>query len=121
MSLHLPAGTYKPPTANDVPLKLHVELWKDAVNSKAIFSSKGVGEPPLFMGAAVFFAIKDALGAARVQSLGAERARATPFVLHSPATAERIRMAVADPITKGFMKPGSEEDAQIAFQTLGSF
>lgn len=46
-----PAGTYKIPTANDVPVNLHIELWKGGQNSKAIFSSKGVGEPPLFMGA----------------------------------------------------------------------
>jgi xanthine dehydrogenase/oxidase len=58
-------GTYKLPTANDVPLQMHIELWKGGNNSKAIFSSKGVGEPPLFMAASVFFAIKDALQAQR--------------------------------------------------------
>ena len=113
-------GTYKLPTSNDIPLQLHVELWAGGENSRAIFSSKGVGEPPLFMGAAVFFAIKDALQSQRVQELGADRA-AEAFVLHSPATAERIRMACADALAKGCMKSGTKEDAHVAFQTLGSF
>jgi xanthine dehydrogenase/oxidase len=114
-------GQYKLPTANDVPLRMHVELWAGGTNSRAIFSSKGVGEPPLFMAASIFFAIKDALQAQRVQELGADVAHSTPFVLHSPATAERIRMACADPLAKGFMKPGAPADAHVAFQPLGSF
>lgn len=113
-------GTYKLPTANDVPLKMHIELWKGGANSRAIFSSKGVGEPPLFMASAVFFAIKDALQAARVQNLGAEAAN-QPFVLHSPATSERIRMAAADSITQSFMKPTAAAGASVHFQTKGSF
>jgi xanthine dehydrogenase/oxidase len=54
-----------------------------------------VGEPPLFMGSSVFFAIRDALKAARRQ-FGDES------VLHltSPATPERIRVSCADPILK---------------------
>ena len=114
-------GTYKIPTANDVPLQMHIELWKGGNNSKAIFSSKGVGEPPLFMAASVFFAIKDALQAQRVQELGVERAHSVPFVLHSPATSERIRMACADELARDFMKPGAKADAQVDFQTKGSF
>jgi len=53
------------------------------------------GEPPLFMGSAVFFAIRDALKSARAQFGETE-------VLHlvSPATPERIRISCADPILK---------------------
>jgi xanthine dehydrogenase/oxidase len=112
-------GTYKLPTANDVPIQMHIELWKGGQNSKAIFSSKGVGEPPLFMGATVFFAIKDALQSARVENLGPEAAH-RPFVLHSPATSERIRMAACDDLTETFKKPG-EKAERGQFQTLGSF
>jgi len=114
-------GSYKIPTANDIPLKLHVELWKEGKNSKAIFSSKGVGEPPLFMSASVFFAIRDALHSRRLQTLGEEEAYSLPFILNAPATSERIRMAAADPITAKFMKASAGKDAQKTFQTLGSY
>jgi xanthine dehydrogenase/oxidase len=87
-------------------------------NSRAIFSSKGVGEPPLFMGSSVFFAISDALVSVRKERLGVERAAAEQFVLHSPATAERIRMAACDDITGNFMKTGAKSEH---FQPKGSF
>jgi xanthine dehydrogenase/oxidase len=114
-------GNYKIPSVNDIPIKMHVELFKDGKNSRAIYSSKGVGEPPLFMGASVFFAIKAALQAAREEAMGVEEAYNTPFVLHSPATAERIRMAVPDDISKAFMKKGVQPEQVPAFQTKGSF
>ena len=58
-SRHL-TGTYKIPTANDIPVDLRVTLLKDAPNPRTplAHSSKAVGEPPLFLGAAVFFALK---------------------------------------------------------------
>ena len=54
------AGTYKIPTANDIPVDMRVTLLKDAPNPRTplAHSSKAVGEPPLFLGAAVFFALK---------------------------------------------------------------
>jgi xanthine dehydrogenase/oxidase len=54
-----------------------------------------IGEPPLFMGSCVFFAIRDALKAARKQ-FGDE----SVLHLQSPATPERIRISCADPILK---------------------
>ena len=66
--------------------------WKDL---RTIQRSRGVGEPPLFMGSAVFFAIRDALKAARKQ-WGNEEV----LNLWSPATVERIRISCADPILK---------------------
>lgn len=56
---------------------------------------QAVGEPPLFSAAAVFFAIKNAIAAARE-----ERDEKGPFKLDSPATCERIRMACVDQFTK---------------------
>lgn len=53
------------------------------------------GEPPLFMGSSVFFAIRDALKAARAE-FGEEEV----LSLRSPATVERIRVSCADPIIK---------------------
>lgn len=66
-------------------------------NPKAIHSSKAVGEPPFFLASAVFFAIKDAVAAAR-----AEEGHDEWFPLDSPATPERIRMACVDQFTGAF-------------------
>lgn len=56
---------------------------------------QAVGEPPLFLASSVFFAIKDAISAARAQS-----GITGPFRLDSPASAERIRNACKDRFTK---------------------
>ncbi|KAL3045459.1 hypothetical protein OYC64_013683 [Pagothenia borchgrevinki] len=88
-------GSYKIPGFGDIPTKLTVSLLRDAPNDKAIFASKAVGEPPLFLAASVFYAIKEAVSAARVESelRGA-------FRLDSPASAERIRNACSDRFTQ---------------------
>ncbi|XP_070813717.1 xanthine dehydrogenase/oxidase [Chaetodon trifascialis] len=88
-------GSYKIPAFGDIPTQLTVSLLRDAPNDKAIFASKAVGEPPLFLAASVFFAIKDAISAAR-----AESGISGPFRLDSPASAERIRNACCDRFTK---------------------
>jgi xanthine dehydrogenase/oxidase len=90
-------GAYKIPGFRDIPQEFNVSLLKDVEwkNLRTIKRSRGVGEPPLFMGAAVFFAIRDALVAARKQ-WGEEEV----LVLRSPATVERIRVSCADPILK---------------------
>ncbi|XP_022619725.1 xanthine dehydrogenase/oxidase, partial [Seriola dumerili] len=88
-------GSYKIPAFGDIPTELTVSLLRDALNDKAIFSSKAVGEPPLFLAASVFYAIKDAISAAR-----AEAGISGPFRLDSPASAERIRNACSDRFTK---------------------
>eukprot|EP00468_Gymnochlora_sp_CCMP2014_P000995 CAMPEP_0167740308 /NCGR_PEP_ID=MMETSP0110_2-20121227/202_1 /TAXON_ID=629695 /ORGANISM="Gymnochlora sp., Strain CCMP2014" /LENGTH=1376 /DNA_ID=CAMNT_0007624181 /DNA_START=571 /DNA_END=4701 /DNA_ORIENTATION=+ len=91
-------GAYKIPSFNDVPLEMNISLLKNAPNPKAIHSSKAIGEPPLFLAACVFYAIKEALGAAREEK-GA-------FNLDAPATVERIRMASNDFLTKALgVKP----------------
>ncbi|XP_078117513.1 xanthine dehydrogenase/oxidase-like [Sander vitreus] len=88
-------GSYKIPAFGDIPTQLTVSLLRDAPNDKAIFASKAVGEPPLFLAASVFYAIKDAITAARVES-----GVSGPFRLDSPASAERIRTACCDRFTK---------------------
>ncbi|PYH34622.1 putative xanthine dehydrogenase HxA [Aspergillus neoniger CBS 115656] len=88
-------GNYKIPGFRDIPQIFNVSLLKDVEweNLRTIQRSRGVGEPPLFMGSAVFFAIRDALKAARQQWNVHEVLR-----LESPATPERIRVSCADPI-----------------------
>jgi xanthine dehydrogenase/oxidase len=90
-------GNYKIPGFRDIPQVFNVSLLKDVTweNLRTIQRSRGVGEPPLFMGSAVFFAIRDALKAAR-----AEWGVRDVLSLWSPATVERIRTSCADPILK---------------------
>lgn len=90
-------GTYKIPGFRDIPQQFNVSLLKDVEwdNLRTIQRSPGVGEPPLFMGSSVFFAIRDALSAACKQ-YGVEDV----LSLQSPATPERIRVSCVDPIVK---------------------
>uniref|UniRef100_A0A3B4XUV2 xanthine dehydrogenase n=1 Tax=Seriola lalandi dorsalis TaxID=1841481 RepID=A0A3B4XUV2_SERLL len=86
---------YKIPAVCDVPLQFNVYLLSDSENPHAIYSSKGIGEPVLFLGSSVFFAIKDAVAAARSES-----GLVGPFSLDSPATPERACLACASPFTQ---------------------
>ncbi|XP_043531354.1 xanthine dehydrogenase/oxidase [Chiloscyllium plagiosum] len=88
-------GAYKIPSAGDIPMQLNVSLLRESPNRKAIYSSKAVGEPPLFLAASIFFAIKDAIVAARATS-----GKTGPLRLNSPATPERIRNACIDNLTE---------------------
>ncbi|KAG2330892.1 hypothetical protein Bca52824_002072 [Brassica carinata] len=92
-------GNYKIPSINDIPFNFKVSLLKGNPNIKGIHSSKAVGEPPFFLASSVFFAIKDAIKAARAEmGVGSEW-----FPLDTPATPERIRMACFDEFTSPFV------------------
>ncbi|KAI0236095.1 hypothetical protein LSAT2_013322, partial [Lamellibrachia satsuma] len=84
-------GTYQIPRFSDIPSEFNVSLLKGMSNPHAIHSSKGIGEPALFLASSVFFAIKNAIMAAR-HEVGLD----DPFRLDSPATPEKIRMACVD-------------------------
>uniref|UniRef100_A0A8C9U8Q7 Aldehyde oxidase 5 n=1 Tax=Scleropages formosus TaxID=113540 RepID=A0A8C9U8Q7_SCLFO len=86
---------YKIPALCDIPPQLNVHLLADSQNPNAIYSSKGIGEPPVFFGCTLFFAIKEAIAAARRESGLNGR-----FALSSPATVEKIRMACVDRFTE---------------------
>lgn len=95
---------YKIPAVCDMPLSFNIYLLPNSDNPKAIYSSKGIGEPGVFLGSAVFFAIKDAVSAARADS-----GLSGPFTFNSPATAERACLATASKFIQKVptCKPGS--------------
>lgn len=97
-------GTYKIPGFGDIPREFNVSMLKQDTEGnpiswkhlRSIASSKGVGEPPLFLGSTVFFALREAVRAARKQNgLGD-----SGLVLDSPATAEALRCAVGDQLSR---------------------
>ncbi|XP_057602270.1 aldehyde oxidase 2 isoform X2 [Hippopotamus amphibius kiboko] len=86
---------YRIPTISDVPEEFNVSLLSPSQTPLTIYSSKGLGESGMFLGSSVFFAITDAVAAAR-----RERDTAEDFTVKSPATPEWVRMACADRFTK---------------------
>jgi xanthine dehydrogenase/oxidase len=98
-------GTYKIPGFSDIPQEFNVSFLQGVKGGweglRSIQSSKGVGEPPLFLGATVLFALRMAVVSARKDNGVKEK-----LVLDSPATAERLRLAVGDDILrKGTVVP----------------
>jgi len=83
--------TYHIPSVSSVPLQMNVTLLKDSGNPKAVYSSKGIGEPPLLLSSAVFFAIRNAVKAAR-----ADAGLPSDFVFDSPATVGKILLACSN-------------------------
>jgi xanthine dehydrogenase/oxidase len=83
-------GAYKLPSAADAPADFRVTLLRGVRcgATPLTHASKAVGEPPFFLGATVFFALRAAVAAARAH-LGLDG----DFTLHSPATAEALRLA----------------------------
>ncbi|KAJ8964525.1 hypothetical protein NQ314_004820 [Rhamnusium bicolor] len=94
-------GTYKIPGFADIPAEFNVSLLKGVSNPRAVYSSKAIGEPPLFLSSSILFAIKDAIKAAREEN-GIKRSH---FRFDAPATSEKIRMACQDPITSKLTEP----------------
>jgi xanthine dehydrogenase/oxidase len=87
---------YKPPAMTTIPLEMNVHLFPrdDASvigipeDRNDIFSAKEVGEPPLVLANSVFFAVKAAVRASRV-----ERKLDGLFRLDAPATVQEVRRA----------------------------
>jgi xanthine dehydrogenase/oxidase len=102
-------GTYKIPGFSDIPQDFNVSFLQDVPGGwkglRSIQSSKGIGEPPVFLGATVLFALREALKSARTDNNVTEK-----LVLDSPATAERLRLLVGDELLKRVMvKPEEGE------------
>ena len=59
-------STYKIPTAADIPKEFHVTLLRNAgTKFESVFSSKGIGEPPLTLAASVVSATRQAINSYR--------------------------------------------------------
>jgi xanthine dehydrogenase/oxidase len=102
-------GTYKIPGFSDIPQEFNVSFLQDVPGAwkglRSIQSSKGIGEPPVFLGATVLFALREALKSAREDNKVTDK-----LVLDSPATAERLRLLVGDKLLKlGIVVPGEGE------------
>jgi xanthine dehydrogenase large subunit len=82
---HAPS-TYKIPTVRDIARDFRVTLYENENAEPTIHRSKAVGEPPFMLANAVFFALKDAVGAA-ADYKGIPK-------LDAPATPERVLMAI---------------------------
>ncbi|KAJ7896095.1 Molybdopterin-binding domain of aldehyde dehydrogenase-domain-containing protein [Mycena olivaceomarginata] len=98
---------YKLPGFSDIPQVFNVSLLRDAEwpNLGSIKASKGVGEPPLFLGCSVALAIRYALKSARAD---AGLTELQDFRL--PLTSEHIRMACGDFLAgKGRVEPKNGE------------
>ncbi|KAF9115602.1 hypothetical protein BGX27_007181 [Mortierella sp. AM989] len=109
-------GAYKIPGFRCIPQEFNVSFFEDVTHEslKTIFRSKGVGEPPLFLGSSVYFAIRDALWYARQ-----ENGRPGSFSLPIPATPEKIRMAVGDSIAESSKLQAKEGERPWLIQACG--
>jgi xanthine dehydrogenase large subunit len=79
-------STYKLPDLHFLP-DLDVEFLEGAGNPKAVMRSKAIGEPPLIYGIAAYFAVLDALRAARPD---------LPAFYDLPMTPEKALMHLAE-------------------------
>jgi len=80
---------YKIPKGNQIPVEMNVTLPKsDNQTSGNVLGSKATGEASICIGAVTFFAVKDAILAARKEA-GLEG----HFRVDVPATADRIKEA----------------------------
>ena len=85
-------STYKLPDLGFMPPRMSVEFLADAPNPKAIMRSKAIGEPPFMYGIAGYFAVLDALGAARGGAAARAETAARPGAAAAAALAYDLPM-----------------------------
>ncbi len=84
--LHDTSGKYKVPDVRFAPATVDVAFLADADNARAVLGSKAVGEPPFMYGIGAYFALREAILAARPDL--------DPEVV-APLTPERTLMVLA--------------------------
>jgi xanthine dehydrogenase/oxidase len=80
---------YKPPTSKSIPIDFRVTISRGGRLNKtdaAVAGSRALGEPPFVLSTSVFFAIKQAIMAAR-----RDQGDVSWFTMPAPATVGRIR------------------------------
>lgn len=88
---------YKPPAISTIPLQMNTYLFPRNLAANvpeepdSLFSAKEVGEPPLVLANSVFFAVKAAIRASRV-----ERGLDGLFRFDAPATVQEVRRACTE-------------------------
>jgi len=93
--LSLGTWQYKPPAVADIPLELNIAFVPKSPNRSPnnVLGSKASAEPPMALGAAAFYAARDAIKAVRADG-GVD----APFACVAPLTVERIQQAcIVDP------------------------
>jgi len=89
-------STYKIPTVQDIPKEFNVTLLRNSgTKEEAVFSSKGIGEPPLTLAVSVVCAIRQAVNTYR-----RDHGVTQTTHLEIPLTSEKIRMACEDEIVQ---------------------
>ncbi|KAJ1963652.1 hypothetical protein GGI12_001932 [Dipsacomyces acuminosporus] len=94
-------SSYKIPTAMDIPRDFRVSILEghEYKHLRTVHSARAIGEPPLFLGVSVFFALREAVKAARAQST-ADSGGKDVIHMDLPATCESLRMMCGDNITR---------------------
>jgi len=85
------ADEYFLPTIKDCAKVLNINLLESEGRESVLYSSKGLGEPPLLNGMSVYFAIKEAVRAAR-----SDAGLTGKFKLKLPTTPENVLEACAN-------------------------
>jgi len=80
-------STYKIPDISSTPREMNIHFLETAGSPLAILKSKAIGEPPLMYGIGAYFAIRNAIRAARQD-------KALP--LSAPITPERVLLSLYD-------------------------
>lgn len=94
--LHLGSWEYKIPTAYDIPVEFNVSLLKDTPNPNGVKSSKAVAEPAMHLVSSPYFAVKNAIYAAREEVGYSDEW----FSLNTPITPQVIQQAINVPINR---------------------
>ncbi|MFY2507547.1 xanthine dehydrogenase molybdopterin binding subunit [Vibrio pectenicida] len=82
-------ASYKIPAITDMPIEFNTQLLQNHTNPEdTVFHSKAVGEPPFMLAISVWSALKDAI--ASIATKGSSP------TLHTPATPERVLMAIQE-------------------------
>ena len=94
-------STYKVPDQDFMPADMDIEFLPDCPNPKAPLNSKAIGEPPLIYGLAGYFAVADALRAARAASPAVPAGLPREVPADLPLTPEKVLAFLAGAATSG--------------------